>query len=234
MKSTSLIIGGTKGIGSVISSSLRKRGDDVYTVSRNKSKYKNHIQCDIAKSCKCITSAIDNIDYIVFSQRYRGSDWDDTFDVTVKGINNVITEVLPFFSKKASVVIIGSNASNFFIEGQSFAYHSSRSALLGLMKSYAAKYGKDNIRFNCISPATLLKPENMEFFNIDSPVRKIIEKITPLGRMGDSIDVANLVEFLCSEKSSFITGGDFFVDGGLSLVGQETIARNLLGCTHEK
>ena len=52
--------------------------------------------------------------------------------------------------------------------------------------------------------------------------------------MGEADDIANMVEFLCSPKSTFITGNSFFVDGGLSLVGQETIARNLLGCTHEK
>ena len=68
----------------------------------------------------------------------------------------------------------------------------------------------------------------------NNKVRKMIENITPLGRMGEADDIANLVEFLCSPKSTFITGNSFFVDGGLSLVGQETIARNLLGCTHEK
>jgi NAD(P)-dependent dehydrogenase (short-subunit alcohol dehydrogenase family) len=234
MSATSLIIGGTKGIGSVISASLNKRGDNVFTVSRNKNGHKNHIQCDITKTCKNITSTIDKVDYLIFSHRYRGNDWSETFDVTVQGINNVITEVSSIFSKNASVVIISSNASKLFIEGQSVAYHSSRSALLGLMRSYAVKYGKNNIRFNCISPATLIKPENVEFFSNDSPIRRMIEKITPLGRMGDSSDIANLVEFLCSDKSSFITGGDFFVDGGLSIVGQESIAKILLDYEYEK
>ena len=57
----------------------------------------------------------------------------------------------------------------------------------------------------------------------------MIEEITPLGRMGCAEDIANIVEFLCSSKSSFLTGNSFMVDGGLSLVGQESIARNLLG-----
>ena len=61
----------------------------------------------------------------------------------------------------------------------------------------------------------------------------MIEKITPLGRMGEAVDVANLIEFLCSEKSSFITGNSFFLDGGVSLVGQETIARDLLDLKHK-
>lgn len=62
----------------------------------------------------------------------------------------------------------------------------------------------------------------------------LIEDITPLGRMGDAKDIANIVEFLCSSKSSFLTGNCLMVDGGLSLVGQESIARDLMGLNHEK
>ena len=68
----------------------------------------------------------------------------------------------------------------------------------------------------------------------NNKVRKMIENITPLGRMGEADDIANLVEFLCSPKSSFITGNPFFVDGGLSIIGQESIARDLLGLKHSK
>ena len=58
--------------------------------------------------------------------------------------------------------------------------------------------------------------------NVD---RKLIEKITPLGRMGDAQDIADLVEFLTSDKSTFITGTIIPVDGGLRLVSQEQIAK---------
>ena len=53
----------------------------------------------------------------------------------------------------------------------------------------------------------------------------LIEKITPLKRMGTSNDIADLVNFLTSEKSSYITGTIIPVDGGLRLVGQEQIAK---------
>jgi 3-oxoacyl-[acyl-carrier protein] reductase len=234
MSATSLIIGGTRGIGSVIADSLQKRGDRVFTLSREDKRNKNHIKCDITSESNKISSFVDEVDYLIFSQRYRGTEWDETFDVTINGINNVITEVAPIFSGIASVVILSSNASTFVLEEQPIAYHASRSALLGLMRAYAVFYGRNNIRFNCISPTTLIKPENEQFYATHSNIKQMIERITPLGRMGDSQDIANLVEFLCSEKSSFITGIDFFVDGGLSIVGQETIARNLLDCKHKK
>jgi len=60
----------------------------------------------------------------------------------------------------------------------------------------------------------------------------MIERITPLRRMGDATDIANIVDYLCSEKSSFITGQSFFVDGGLSIIGQESIARDILNQKH--
>jgi len=63
-------------------------------------------------------------------------------------------------------------------------------------------------------------------------VHDLIADITPLKRMGHARDIADLVEFLCSERSSFITGQGFLVDGGLSLVNQETIARRLTGLLH--
>ena len=231
---TSIVIGGTRGMGSVIADHLSDRGDMVYTVSRSSSKRENHIKCDISFDCASIIDNIDSIDYLVFSHRYRGSDWNEMFDVNVKSVRNLIELTVSKFKNGGSVVVISSNASHFVLDEQSAEYHSSKAALESMVRYYAVKYGKKNIRFNSILPSTLLKPENLDFFTKNNKVRKMIENITPLGRMGEADDIANMVEFLCSPKSTFITGNSFFVDGGLSLVGQETIARNLLGYTHEK
>ncbi len=225
---TSLIIGGTRGIGLVVSEHLLNRGDQVYTASRRTLEENNHISCDITKDCSCLKLRVKELDNLIFTHRYRGGDWDKTFEVTVKGVENVIQTLLPNFGKSGgSVVVISSNASSFVVQEQPAEYHSSRSALQGLVRYYAAHYGKKKLRFNTVLPNTLIKPENKEFFSGDNDVKKMIEKITPLGRIGRSSDVANLVEFLCSDQSSFITGNNFFIDGGLSLVGQETIARDI-------
>mgnify|MGYP001294150639 CR=1 FL=1 len=61
--------------------------------------------------------------------------------------------------------------------------------------------------------------------SLTNSVRKLIESITPLNKMGSSDDIANIVEFLCSNKGKYITGQEFFVDGGINLRGQESIAR---------
>jgi 3-oxoacyl-[acyl-carrier protein] reductase len=231
---TSVVIGGTSGIGSVITSNLINRGDEVYTVSRSDSPSTNHICCDISSDCSVLADLIPSVDYLIFAHRYRGDDWSQTFDVTLKGVDNVINAISNKLNIDASVAIISSNASQFIVTEQPAQYHSSRAALEGLMRYYAVVYGKNQVRFNCILPASLIKPENLDFFTKNNKVRKLIEDITPLGRMGRAEDIANIAMFLCSSKSAFLTGNSFMVDGGLSLVGQETIARNLKGLNYNK
>ena len=218
---TSLVIGGHSGIGSIAVKQLRQRGDRVYTISRRKLENENHVCCDITKDYSKLKNISNKIDNVIFTHRYRGSDWDDEFDVTVKGVDNAINALLPSLSDSSSVIV-----------EQPASYHSSRAALEGLMRYYSVVYGKYGVRFNCILPSSLIKPENSDFFIEDNKERKMKERITPLGRMGNSQDVANLIEFLCSNKSSFITGNSIFIDGGLFLIGQESIARDLLDLKH--
>jgi len=229
----SLIIGGTRGIGLVVRDHLLNRGDLVYTVSRSKTDEKYHINCDISKDCSVISDKVDSIDNVIFMHRYRGNDWNDEFDITVKGVDNVVKSIVSKLTKNSSIVILSSNASHFVLNEQSAQYHSSRAALEGLMRYYAVMYGPKMIRCNCILPSTIIKPENEDFFLKDNDVRRMIERITPLSRMGNSKDIANLIDFLCSEKSSYITGNLFYIDGGLSLVGQESIAREMINLNHK-
>jgi hypothetical protein len=72
----------------------------------------------------------------------------------------------------------------------------------------------------------VFKPENKFFYNKKNITRKILEKITPLKRMGSSQDIANIIDFLTSDKSSYITGTTIPVDGGLRLVSQASICKN--------
>jgi len=233
----SVVIGGTKGIGSVIVDILDKRGDFVHVVSRNEYPgIQNHIQFDLydMPHIEFLFSQIGpSINYLVFSHRYRGNDWHEEFDITVRAVSIIVEALISkFTTDESSVVIIGSNASRFIMDEQPAQYHASRASLESLTRYFAVKFGEKKIRFNCILPCTLIKPENKSFFTEDNQVRKMLEHITPIGRMGNAEDIANLVEFLCSHKSSFITGQSFIVDGGLSLKGQESLARELLFLKH--
>lgn len=232
----SLVTGGTRGIGSVIVEVLRDRGDRVITVSRRQMNDENHVSMDLSsiEDISSLPSRISSVDIhnLVFCHRYRGDNWDDEFKVSLEGVYHVIENVKKLASL-SSIVIIGSNASRYVFEEQSMAYHASRAALENITRYFAVKLGPQGTRCNCILPGgSIVKPENMEFFSEDNPVRELIEEIRPIKKMGNAKDVAYLVEFLCSDKASFITGQSFLVDGGLSVVSHESLARQLMDLQH--
>jgi 3-oxoacyl-[acyl-carrier protein] reductase len=225
-KKIALVVGGTRGIGSVITKQLTERGDQTYTASRRNLVDPNHIKVDLPNGIDLSDDI--KLNYLIFAHRYRGLSWDEDFDVTLKTVEKTIDQFKDQFLPEASIVILSSNASQFVLQEQPASYHATRAALNGLTRYYAATLGKQGIRCNAVLPSTLIKPENEQFFTPENPTRNMIEKITPLNRMGSALDVAYLVEFLCSEKSSFITGQSLFVDGGLSVIGQEWIGRDYL------
>ena len=229
MRKISVVFGGSRGIGSVIASNLKKRGDKVYIVSRFKKNLKglNHISCDI--SSKDDIKKLGNflkrkINNLIFSQRFRGDKIGGDFKLLLEGTNNVIKNFSNNLSKNSSIIILSSIATSTVLHDQSEEYHYTRGALESLAKYYAIKLGKKGVRVNCIQPSKLIKPENKKFFyNQGKNEKKLIEKITPIGRIGHSNDIAHLCNFLTSDKSSFITGTVIPVDGGLRLVSQEGV-----------
>ena len=139
----------------------------------------------------------------------------------------MIEKTNKFLKKNGSIVILDSNASEFVYKEQNASYHYTRAALVSLTKYYAVKLGPLGIRYNLINPGTVIKRENKDFYSSNINKKIIIEKLTPLQRMGNAQDIANLVTFLYSDKSSFITGQVITVDGGISLHSSESIGKTL-------
>jgi NAD(P)-dependent dehydrogenase (short-subunit alcohol dehydrogenase family) len=231
-KKKSLVIGGTKGIGKVITSHLKRRGDIVYTASRS-SKNKNNIQIDLLKGKIHINNCLKNFfkknkiifDNIILCQRYRGIDPYEEFEVSVHSSKYLIDFAYKNKKLKNSIVFISSISSMTIVHDQNIDYHSTRSAINQMTKYYALKLGKKNITSNCIMPTKIIKPENQQFYNKrNNKITKMMKEITPIPRMGKSSDVANLVDFLTSPYSSFLTGCLLPLDGGTRLQSHETIA----------
>ncbi|WP_419870242.1 SDR family NAD(P)-dependent oxidoreductase [Chryseobacterium sp. CT-SW4] len=97
----------------------------------------------------------------------------------------------------------------------SSAYTAAKHAVVGLTKNIGVEYGQKNIRCNSVGPGYIETPllENM-----DSNARAALVGKHPMGRLGTAQEVAELVLFLSSEKSSFMTGGYYLVDGGYTAV----------------
>ena len=129
-------------------------------------------------------------------------------------------------SKNSSIIIINSIAIKTIVDDQPQRYHVIRGGLEQLTKYTAIKLGKNGTRVNSILVTKIIKPENKNFFlKKNNDVRKMMEKITPIGRMGSAEDVAYLVEFLTSDKSNFLTGLTIPIDGGTHLLSQESITK---------
>lgn len=238
MKTTnSIIFGGTKGIGKIISKTLSERGDRVITASRKKIKDRSHLTIDLSTGEKEIKKYLSDffnnnnfkIHNVVFCQRYRGKNSIIDFNVTLHSTEFVIENIKKRMGKGSSIIFISSIAIKQILDDQPMSYHLTRAALNQMSKYYAVKLGKYGIRCNCILPTKIIKPENKKFYlDPKNKITKLIKKITPLNIMGDAKDVANLTDFLTSKKSTFLTGLTIPVDGGTSLLGQEFIANKLI------
>ena len=228
---TSIIIGGTKGIGSVIVKKLKDRGDKTIIFSRNINKKfrsqkldlidKNQIKNTFSHNLK-----LKKIDNLIFSHRYRGNNEQEDYQIYLHSVEQIIDLMKDKLSKKSSIIIINSIAIRTIVDDQPQRYHVIRGGLEQLTKYAAIKLGKNGTRVNSILVTKIIKPENKNFFlKKNNSVRRMMEKITPLRRMGDAEDVANLVDFLTNDKSSFITGLSIPIDGGTHLLSQESITK---------
>ena len=99
-------------------------------------------------------------------------------------------------------------------------YAASKAGLIGMSKSLALEYGKKNIKINCISPG-FIKSEMTE--NINESYKKTLEEKISLERFGTPDDVANVVLFLSSGLSDYITGETIHVNGGMYFSWQNSI-----------
>ena len=138
------------------------------------------------------------------------------FDVNYKGTFDVIKIALRRLinQKRGSIVNISSMWGQYGGSMES-AYSASKAAVIGLTKSLSKELGPSNIRVNCICPGVIDTDMNKHLSDDDKC--DLIEK-TPLMRLGKPSDVANLVDFLISDKSSFITGQVIGVDGGINSI----------------
>ena len=228
---TSIIIGGTKGIGSVITKKLKSRGDNTFVFSRNGNNKLKNLKLDLLDEGQIEKTFLKNfskkkVDNLIFSHRYRGNDKDEDFQISLHSVEQIIDLMKKKLSKNSSIIIINSIAVKTIVDDQPQRYHVIRGGLEQLTKYAAIKLGKNGTRVNSILVTKIIKPENKNFFSKkNNKVRKMIEKITPLGRMGTAEDVANLVDFLTNDKSNFITGLSIPIDGGTHLLSQESITK---------
>ncbi|MDA7606054.1 SDR family oxidoreductase [Pelagibacteraceae bacterium] len=149
-------------------------------------------------------------------------DWDFSFNVNIKSMYFMIKSIIPKMldQKKGSIINIASVASSLKGVPNRFVYGASKAAIIGLTKSIAADFVKQNIRCNAIAPGTVFTPswEDRVKQSAD-PVKAKKDFIArqAMGRLGTAEEIASMAVYLAGDESSFTTGNTFSVDGGMTI-----------------
>jgi glucose 1-dehydrogenase len=95
-------------------------------------------------------------------------------------------------------------------------YATSKAGIEMMTKTMALELAKDNIRANIVAPGAIDTDMNIDLRENKAELESVLKQI-PLGRVANADEVANVVEFLASDKASYVTGASYFVDGGMTL-----------------
>ena len=242
MEKVAFITGATRGIGKQIAITLAKEGYNIAINYRKENEDLENIKIaienenvkflavkgdvssftDCEKIVESIIQKFEKIDVLVNNAgitkdnlllRMKPEDFYDVINVNLLGTFNVTKNVIPYMLKKrcgrivnvSSVVGISGNA------GQT-NYSASKAGIIGFTKSLAKEVASRNICVNAIAPGFI---ETSMTDVLSDDVKEKISTQIPLKRMGNVDDVANVVKFLVSEESSYITGQVINIDGGM-------------------
>ena len=149
-------------------------------------------------------------------------DWDFSFDVNIKSMYFMCKAILPKMvsQNRGSIINIASIASSLKGLPNRFVYGASKAAIIGLTKSIAADFVKQNIRCNAIAPGTVFTPsweDRVKQSEDPEKAKKDFIARQPMGRLGTAEEIASMAIYLASDESTFTTGNTFSVDGGMTI-----------------
>lgn len=232
-----LVTGSSRGIGREIALYLAKNGFDIdvhYVGNQTKAqdtadeikalgRNAKILKFDIKNREECASVLSDRLYYgIVLNAGIakdnvfpvlEGDEWDEVIDTNLTGFYNVLKPlVMPMISNriKGRIITMSSVAALSGNRGQ-VNYSASKAGIIGATKSLALELAKRGITVNCVAPG-VIDTDMIKDVPLDE-----IKKLIPMKRLGQTREVASLVNYLMSEDASYITGQVMSVNGGLYL-----------------
>lgn len=242
-----LVTGASSGIGQAIAARFVAEGAVVYLTGRHQDALDGAVAA-IGPGAIAISSDISNLtDLDRVYDRIRGDhgrldvvianagggevvpvsdvteqQFDDRFAVNVKGLFFTVQKALPLLPRGASIVLLGSTNAWLGVPSMSI-YGATKAAIRSLARSFAAEFAAAGVRVNTLTPGPIETPGLMGLASDDTEearaqLRDGFAAGIPLGRLGRPQEVAAAAAFLASDQSSFTTGAELFVDGGLAQI----------------
>jgi len=146
--------------------------------------------------------------------------YENTFNVNVKGTLFTVQKALPLMSHGGSIILTGSTTGSMGTPAFS-VYSASKAAIRNFARSWALDLQGTGIRVNVLSPGSTATPGLFNVLESSGKKESLLADFAqeaPLGRIGDSDEIAAVASFLASDESSFMTGSEVFVDGGLAQI----------------
>lgn len=146
--------------------------------------------------------------------------FDKIFGINVKGLLFTVQKALPIFQDGGSIILNASIGSSKGFEETS-VYSATKAAVRSFARTWTADLKHRKIRVNAISPGPIDTPIFSNLLQNEEQseqFKKNIVNTVPMGRMGSPDEIAKVVSFLASDDSSYITGIELFIDGGLAQI----------------
>ncbi|AIE84528.1 SDR family NAD(P)-dependent oxidoreductase [Fimbriimonas ginsengisoli] len=240
-----VVTGGTTGIGLATARRFADEGARVYITGRRKPELDAAVQ-EIGKGAVGVQGDVSNLAdldrlYAKIEQEVGRIDvlfanaggakfaplgaiteehYDQTFDINVKGLLFSVQKALPLFKEGGSIILNASIVSIKGLEALS-VYSATKAAVRSFARSWTVDLKGRNIRVNVVSPGPIDTPAIDGLAGNEEAARQFKQQMAlgvPMGRIGEPDEIAKAVVFLASDDSSFVSGIELFVDGGMAQI----------------